>query len=720
MKKINFAFGIHCHQPVGNFDFVFDDAFHKSYLPFLDIVEKYPDFRINVHYTGILLDWIRKHYPEHIRQLKRMVEAGQVEMMSGGFYEPILSVIPPEDGIGQIRKLNKWIDAALNYRARGMWLAERVWEPGLPSVMHEAGMEYTVIDDAHFKYSGLQDEELLGYYITEDNGHPVKIFPISMKLRYTIPFQKAETTLEYLREIAGEDDDRLVVFADDGEKFGVWPNTHERVYTQGWLEQFIQLILENSDWINLVHFSEAADKIKPLDRIYLPTASYAEMMHWALPARAFREYEDFEFYLKEQKFYDKVSVFVRGGFWRNFMAKYPESNQMHKKMLYLSQKSRELFAGTNGPLSEQALDHLWAGQCNCAYWHGVFGGLYLGHLRHANYENFIKAEKILRELSGRKNEAEVIETDYNMDGFSELLVETPSLNIYLEPEKGGRIAELDYLPGNFNLLNTLTRREEGYHARLLEVNVAQEEASRSENDGDSVASIHDLVASKEDNLQQYLHYDSYERKSLLDHFLGTDVTIEDFRNAEYTEEGDFAAKPYRAITRKSKNGAVEIELSRQGNLQRDKAAIPLAVTKTISIDGNGSELEISYRLQSESNEKIPLRFGVEMNFGLLAGYAEDRYYFSEDRNIEPANLASVGILNTAKHLGLADEYYNLRIDMHSEKAAEIWRFPIETISLSEAGFERIYQSSAVMFLFEIELTGTWDVRLQMKIAPFKL
>ena len=157
-------------------------------------------------------------------------------------------------------------------------------------------------------------------------------------LRYTIPFQPPEKTIEYLRSIAEDGEERLVVFADDGEKFGIWPGTYEHCYENGWLESFFQELEANADWINLIHMTETLEQTPPLGRIYLPTASYREMMEWAMPARAIHEYDKFENILKEQNLHEAYKVFVRGGFWRNFMVKYPESNNMHKKMIHVSQR----------------------------------------------------------------------------------------------------------------------------------------------------------------------------------------------------------------------------------------------------------------------------------------------------------------------------------------------------------------------------------------------
>lgn len=718
MKKINFAFGIHSHQPVGNFDFVFDDAFKHAYQPFLDIIEEFPDFKLNVHYSGILWEWIERHYPEHISQMQKLTKRGQVEMLSGGFYEPILPVIPTEDAVGQIRKLSTWIQQQFGQTPRGMWLAERVWEPSVPSLMHDAGIAYTVIDDAHFRYAGLQGDELWGYYTTEDNGKLVYIFPISQKLRYTIPFQPPEATLEFLRELATEDGERLIVFADDGEKFGVWPGTYSHVYEHQWLREFLNLITRNQNWIHLVHFSEAIASIKPAGRIYLPTASYAEMMQWALPAAAFQEYEDFEHYLKNQGLYERFRVFVRGGFWRNFLSKYPEANNMHKKMLYVSQLVHEAISKGEIAASDATpvLENLWAGQCNCPYWHGVFGGLYLGHIRHAVYQELLKAENGLRKLVGKAGSGEIHIMDFDKDGMDEVLMETPFLNLYFNPEKGGHLFELDYLPSNYNLLNTMTRRKEGYHKKLIDFAHAQNEHSKNSGSGSEVASIHDLVTVKEKGLEKYLNYDTYERKSLIDHIFPAGISLDAFASAGYQEMGDFFNHPYRVVEATAGSGSSQVILQREGTVEGSSGKIPLQLTKTIRALHAEPIIEIEYSLQAQSDVRADFLLGIEFNFSMLAGNAPDRYYYSRKRELKPANLSSRGEIREGVHLGIMDKYHNFQIDLEPSRPSTIWYLPVETISLSEAGFERVYQNSTILFIFPIELKQPWQVKIQKMIT----
>src|SRR5437868_14180532 len=99
---ISLLLGVHNHQPVDNWDHVIQDGVDKCYAPFLELLERYPAVKMSVHYTGYLLDWLADRHPELIAKLRMMVERGQVEMITGGYYEPILSIIPDEDKLGQV------------------------------------------------------------------------------------------------------------------------------------------------------------------------------------------------------------------------------------------------------------------------------------------------------------------------------------------------------------------------------------------------------------------------------------------------------------------------------------------------------------------------------------------------------------------------------------------------------------------------------------------
>ncbi len=708
MRRVNFLFGIHNHQPIGNFDFVFEEAFQKSYLPFLEVLKNFPDFKLAIHFTGILLDWLGENHPELIQLVRKLVKRGQLEVMTGGYFEPILSNIPRNDRVAQIRKLTDTVEKLFDKRPRGMWLAERVWEPTLPSTMVEAGVEFTIIDDTHFKYAGLTDEQLNGFYLTENLGDAVYIFPISKQLRYTIPFQEPEATLDHLRTVANEDSGRIVVFADDGEKFGVWPNTYSHVYEHGWLEQFFQSIIDNREWINLMHFGETIDTFQPSGNIYLPTASYSEMMHWALFPKAFKAYEDFEHYLQKKDFYEDVSVFVRGGFWRNFLAKYPEVNDMQKKMLHVSRKLWSLPEEKRKKAGE-AFDHLWAGQCNCPYWHGVFGGLYLSHLRDAIYSNLIEAEKIYDRIAGTSF-PKIVLKDVNVDGMDEIIVETATQNAYFNLQRGGLLYELDFKPLNKNLLDTMTRREEGYHDKLQHAEMVGARES-----GDQQASIHDLVLTKEADLQSRLHYDFYDRKSLVDHVIDPAVTLEQFAAAQYEEKADLLNHGYQLVNRSESDSGAIIVMQRDAFYRNRGNESKIRVKKRINVAGDSGLIEAEYELENFSKQPLTIRFGIEYNFAMQAGHADDRYYYLQEGKIEDRYLDSTGEMESSTFIGLRDDWRKLDVALETSAPARIWRFPVETISLSEGGFERVYQSSAVVFWWDVQLHKNWKVRVSQNV-----
>ena len=151
---------IHNHQPVGNFGWVFEEAFDRAYGPFLEVLEDYPDIKITLHNTGPLLDWIEEHRPKYLDAVKRCVGREQVEVMGGAYFEPIISIIPEDDARSQIRMMSDYIQERFGARPTGMWLAERVWEPGLPRMTAPEGIVYTLIDDNHFRASGLDEDDL--------------------------------------------------------------------------------------------------------------------------------------------------------------------------------------------------------------------------------------------------------------------------------------------------------------------------------------------------------------------------------------------------------------------------------------------------------------------------------------------------------------------------------------------------------------------------------
>ncbi|MBI5642437.1 MAG: DUF1926 domain-containing protein [Deltaproteobacteria bacterium] len=695
-----FLFCIHNHQPAGNFDHVLEEAYQSSYWPFLVSLSKYPSIKISLHNSGYLLDWIIENHPEYIELLKAMVKRGQVEIMGGGYYEPVLSVIPEEDRLGQIRMMSDKIEETFGTRPRGIWLAERVWEPTLPTFIKQAGLEYLVVDDYHFIKSGLLREELGGYYITEDQGNVVKVFPGSEALRYLIPFRPTHDLTQHLKGLK-----RFLrrgtaaIYGDDGEKFGVWPGTHKWVFDEGWLDDFLKTLEANLDWLKVATFAEYLDREEPIGQVYLPTTSYMEMGEWSLLPEASRAYMKLVDEVKTWEGGERVRRFLQGGIWRNFFAKYPEANWMHKRMLYASNAVKDSLLNGNGQAIKKLL---YKGQCNDAYWHGVFGGLYLPHLRTSVYKNLLEAEVLSGIDSGLDDGAAVEVRDVDADDHEEAVIRSRDLNLFISPFNGGALFELDFKPAAVNLSNTLSRWFEGYHYKL--------EESVENNSADGTKSIHDIVKVKEKGLEKYLKYDKNRRASFIDHFIGKDDGIDAFYGNFHNELGDFAYKRYGAAP-----NARGVLLSRSAKA----GGCELSIDKEIKIESPNS-FSVSYKLftAGDCNGAEDLRFGVELNL-LLPCCDGPACRYESDAKLLDKGLGSQGEETGIKTLGLIDTYTGITAGIEIDTQATLWRFPVHTVSLSEGGFEKIYQGSCLVFLFPVSFSNG-EMELNFRVTVDKI
>jgi alpha-amylase/alpha-mannosidase (GH57 family) len=674
MDKVHFLFGVHNHQPIGNFDFVFEKAYRQSYLPFLDAMERHPVLHWNLHATGILWEWLESHHPDYLDRIARQVEEERLEILTGGYYEPILPALPDEDKSGQIQKLTRYIQKRFKTTPRGMWLAERVWEPHLPLILHQNRIEYTLVDDSHFLMTGMTEDQLDGAFLSEEQGSSVLVLPIRKELRYAIPFRDPGETLNLLRRYVTPTGYRALVMFDDGEKFGLWPDTYKHVYEEGWLDRFLTVLESNADWISCSRISDYLKQSPPHGRVYLPTTSYYEMSEWTLPA----ESQDALNGLLKAHPHDAESAkrFLHGGFWRNFLTKYEEANNLHKKMLWVSEKVHHVATQPGSEVqrastrAQKMLDALWAGQCNCAYWHGVFGGLYLPHLRQAIYRELLEAET-LADRAAHAPEIQILQKDFDMDGRKEVLIESTTQNVYLNPHEGGCLFEWDLRAQGINLQNVLTRRTEGYHKQLIEF---QRHGGSAHPGG--VKTIHDLVRVKEPGLEKRLFTDWYRRTSLLDHFLHFDTTVDDFYRCQYGEQGDFIKSAYEVDIAKSQ--IPKVSLSRVGNVWMGDQRNSILIEKTVQLK-SPTGWQVSYRFKNVEGVRCDIWYGCEMNFA-----------FSSQDVQAPNDHGPLEVWQRRDH------GFGIVLKVQFDHPMTCWDFPLETISLSEEGFERTYQGTVLL------------------------
>ncbi len=687
---LNLVMVLHCHQPIGNFDHVFQKAFKTCYQPLLDLLDAHPSVRIGLHFSGPLLEWIEQNQAHSLDLIAHLVERDQVEMLSGGFFEPLLATIPTGDAKGQVLMMNDYIARRFGREPSGFWLAERIWDPGLPLTLSGTGMSYTVVDDTHFYYSGLKSDEIYGYYVTEKEGHTLNLLATPMIMRYLIPFQPVEDVITHLKEQDAMGHN-LVLYGDDGEKFGLWPGTYDWVIQKGWLDRFFSALEGNSSWLRTVLPGDYIASTSPLGRIYLPQASYEEMTEWALPSDRRELLEDIIAILKKEGRWNEWRPFVRGGIWDNFLVKYDESNRMHKKMLFLSEEMDH---------DQTGREYLWRAQCNCAYWHGVFGGLYLGHLRRAVHENLIRAQK---QMIRKSRKIHLFQLDMDKDGTEEIIIWTSRLSLGVTPHNGGGLFEICYLPRELNLSDTLTRRHEAYHRRLLDI---PDNNIRADN---GIVSIHDLPHVADEGLQKTLIFDAYTKISLLDHFLDHNVTVQQYAANQFSEQGDFVEGQYAVEVSEIAPGKATLELNRTGKV----GDVLLRIKKMLRVT-NDAQITVDYGFESPGPGAVSTRYGCEFNLTLYSDQDENRYYATPKTGYS-RKVSETGEEGGITVFELINRPERLTIRFLFSRAVTVWFYPIITVSKSEEGFERTYQGSNLTFLYPMTLYPDRKEHLQIQI-----
>ena len=654
---VTLLLGVHAHQPVGNFPEVIEDAHLRCYKPFLETLHAYPDFRFAAHFSGWLLDWLRERYPADMALLAEMVKRGQVELFSSGDTEPVLAAIPHRDRVGQLRTLNDKLTTWTGVKPTGAWLTERVWESAVVPSLAETGIGYVTVDDYHFFCTGMSTAALDGYFSTEEGGTRLDLFPISEALRYQLPFSPAHEVIGYLEHLADQGQSAAIYF-DDIEKFGIWPETFDWVYNRGWLKALIEGVLA-SPKIRTSTYADFHAEQATRGIVYLPTTSYSEMNEWTLPMPAAGIYSALLASEKTAGRGDLHRPFLRGGIWRNFMSRYAEANWMHKRMLGLSAR----LAAIPHP-SPVLVEALYRAQANDAYWHGLFGGLYLPHLRRAVWNNIVALEAELDVLSPRPAIATV---DLDFDGKTELFAHTPNLQIVIRDDGLAAAHELCSYPLSHNFGDTLRRYHEHYHDKIGH--------GPTEHQGEGIASAHDVIRFKHPVAPEDIIPDALPRALWLDELDGHSL-------ADYAPTAP-------------------------GSLSFERAGM----RKTYAI--SGSTVTITWQINGLAGR----RFSTSLNLAMPSCDGFLGRYVQADGSI-PGGFGQPLQLNEATELRLEDGVLGGQVKIQTSISAKIHGRPQQTVSQSEAGFEKIMQA--------VELRLAWTLpddactlQLQLTIEPSK-
>jgi len=133
----------------------------------------------------------------------------------------------------------------------------------------------------------------------------------------------------------------------------------------------------------------------------------------------------------------------------------------------------------------------------------------------------------------------------------------------------------------------------------------------------------------------------------------------------------------------------------------------------LSIPSDRAEFEILYRLLNRHRDRIEVLFGVEFNISMLEGGFDNCRVFAKGEHPKEAELNSTPEVPDATSFGIRDRSMPLEVAIESEVPATLWAFPIETVSLSESGFEKNYQSTVVFPHWHLKLPAGGPVELRL-------
>jgi alpha-amylase len=413
----------------------------------------------------------------------------------------------------------------------------------------------------------------------------------------------------------------------------------------------------------------------------------------------------------ESQHREDVLRYLRGSIWRNFMVRYDEVNHMNKRMLLVASKVHAMPAG---PDKERALDLLWRAQANDAYWHGLFGGVYLFNFRVANYANLIEAEAL---AEGQDAPLAVRQFDFDKDGAEDIVLTGAPLNAIWKPSVGGALLELDHRALRYNVLNIMTRREEGYHGEIREAAASGRLVTPETLKSGVTFEERDAIRAKEAGIEQYLLYDWYRRGAFIDHFLREDADLTAFYRMFYGEQGDFVNLPYVAEVQADGKEA-RVTLNREGRVWVGDQLRPVRVSKTFIFRHGEERFTCAYTVTNLSGAPVDVRFAVELASGFDGGQALDYGHMTVNGGAESLSLAA-----NQEHTGVSrhttvSSLRGIALTTILDQPCTLWTFPLETVTNSEAGYERGYQGTVYLHLWPLHLEpgAAWQGTITQQVS----
>jgi hypothetical protein len=727
MSQLRFVPALHLHVPVGLTEKDRRQAYERWIAPIIGALRDRPHLRFSLHVSGYLMRWLGMRAPKAVSVLEDLVQKRRVELLAGGWADPFLSGLPEHDALSQVQLQARLAEARVGKRPSGAYLAEGVWDPVLPELLHDAGLDYAFVAGETLLAAGVRPSQLHGWYQTERNGAVLKVLPTDPQLDGTIGPHRHEAAISVLER-------RRAM----GMSFVHWVGSAERIAQsmprdafRPWLKGFLDALDRNSHWLRTAHPSELLQKQPCQGRVYLPSWIPAHL------AQAVTGVSESELTRSSD---GRRRPFTRAGTWQALLMRYEEANRIHKRMMQTSGEVQRLRLrleqhGTD-EVRAKALEHaalaLYRAQGNAALWPSARGGLYEAALRNGCYANLCEAESLVARTLGEAARLRSFRADLDCDGFEELLVRTPHFGAVLTPTQGGSMVELGSwtLPGN--VLDSMTRRDEPWHQPLHEysklpslvveedetddpTNTYEVDLSEEEEDEDDDAT--DLGTSYHmEDLAGRLCLDRATRASFVDRFLGPQTTLNNLVNGGFPEQGDFHDGVYTLVRAEAEGPRrYGVWMTREGRIDQSGEERLVQVRKRYTFLRDRPAVQVEYDIVNRTQKPVDSVFAVEVNLGASSSVGRGPRLVVD--GCEEIPVLTAKCLEDVEQVHLADPSRKLRIVLRSlDEPGRLWTYPVTVVRNRRNQLEEAYQGVCLMLSWPVQLWGEEKRKVALELA----
>ena len=730
MNALELVLGFDISHPPGMSRSVLKRAWLDAYSPLLQELEDRSSAVVSLRVSGVVLDFLENEHPEGIDRLRRLIERGQVEILGGAYYDAVLSSLPERDAIGQLRLCNRRMKHLLGVEPEGVRLSYDAWDPSLPRILSRAGMRYVILSGSALQLAGLDAGDIDGHYMSEREGLTVAIFPNASGEDPVNPGMEPARVLGLLRRYAMRKR-RSVVWMLDARELGVRPGSAELCWGRagGWLPRLLGRFAAQDHWLKLASFGSLLQRYRPTGRIYIPACMDPTLQAVVTTPPHLRGQRPGAAACLSQRDARRAPPSLP---WDAFLGRYDEANRLHKRMLVTSREVARLAShvrsagGRAGTASlsrglERALLWLYQAQSAAAYTHDPWGGLHQGRLRHRAYAALLRAEQQVHRMLGEPGRMLLERIDVDCDGRDEVVVTTPHMRAVIDPARGGAMVELDLLEQGANVINTLTRRCERLHGVFADDEDLPSLVAVSAVSTLGVAAVFtggvrvmpDDEITEETPLEtnsctmispRDLTVDSAPRVAFLEHFLGAQADVHNVVRQQHPELGDFVGAEYQVLRAEPRpeDGRVTLHMARDGSVGQAEHVRLLRVSKEFAFLRDDPSFILSYEIANRSPDPIQTRFAVELNLNLDSALGGSSFLAVGDRSVALSSRESVPDV-TKLRWGDLRRGLQLRIDL--DELAEVWHYPVETLSDGLDGPELLYQGPCLMLVWPLRLWG---------------